>query len=154
MVATMTTPRDRCEICGQAATVHAVAIAHGRRSERHLCAKHADQGAIPHAVLPQAAGGAWRVGEVVGALGNLKACAKFLRRHGRMPKSIDELLQGMADPGDSPAVPLADPRLAERLYFMDAMIRFWESHGRAPLTADEAASVGLEWDKNYGNGDT
>ena len=142
---------DQCEICGQPATVHAVMIDDHRKSERHLCAQHAKEAGMrqPHAAPGQAPGAGVICGEAIGALDNVKGTANFLRRHGRMPESVEELLQGMADPGDAPPAPLSDPKLARGLQFMEGMIRFWEAHGRPPMNPEEAASVGLEWDKNY-----
>ena len=88
----------------------------------------------------------------MGPLEKLKGTLNFLRRHGRMPESVEELMQGMTDPGDSPPAPLADSKLPEALHFMEAMLHFWETHGRPPSNPGEAATVGLDWNKQYGPG--
>jgi hypothetical protein len=54
----------QCEVCGEPATVHMAVIDHGRRTNRHLCARHAHD-ALPHI-------SAARDNGAVGPLENLK----------------------------------------------------------------------------------
>jgi hypothetical protein len=61
---------------------------------------------------------------------------------------MEELQEGMAFFGPFPTVEITDDELKKALHFMDGLIRCYETHGRLPRTAAEAAEMcpGLKWD--------
>jgi hypothetical protein len=134
-----------CDVCGQPATVHATEIHDGKRVERHFCAGHA--GDVDNVYSAAMAPGQMRVNGVVcasvqeavmrGLIDNLRATANCIRRHGRMPASVEELTQGMALRGDFPIVEIGDAKLRGQLEYLDRLIAFCETHGRVPQTSDE-----------------
>jgi hypothetical protein len=132
-----------CDVCGSPATVHETEIRDGAEVERHLCAEHADLSGISPGLAP----GQMVVNGVVcstveeaamrGAIDNLRGTANFMRRHGRMPGSVEELREGMALQDDAAGVEIADPTVLAQLKWIDALIEFCKTHGRMPQTPDE-----------------
>ena len=119
-----------CDLCAQPATVHMTEIRNGQKSERHLCVAHAGQAGIQ---LPSQEHG------TKGMLDNLRGTARFIRRHGRPPSSVEELREGMAPDGDFPIVEIGDAALRQKVEWMEGLIAFGETHGRMPQTAEEWA---------------
>jgi len=133
-----------CDACGRPAVVHEVEVRNGERVERHRCAEHGDWSGTEVSVsnpgqmfvngIPCSS-----VQEAVnrGVLDNLCGTANFARRHGRMPTSVDELLEGMALPDGFVEARITDTAVIAQLRYLDGLIDFCQTHGRLPQTPDE-----------------
>src|SRR5262249_30094399 len=132
-----------CDVCGSPAIVHETEIRDGEEVERHLCAEHADLSGIRPGLAP----GQLVVNGVVcstvkeaamrGILDNLRGSANFIRRHGRMPASVEELCEGMTLQDDVAGVEITDPAVRAQLKWIDALLEFCQTHGRMLRTPDE-----------------
>lgn len=68
---------------------------------------------------------------------NLRGTSNFARRHGRMPATVEELLEGMSLPDDVAGAEVSDPELQAQLKWVNGLIAFCRAHGRMPRTVDE-----------------
>src|SRR6266702_4813972 len=108
-----------CDVCGQPATVHATEIHDDKRTERHLCAVHAGEAGLPSDLVEGiqigATSGTFQKALMEGMLDNLRGTANFIRRHGRLPSSLDDLKEGMALQGAFPGAEIDDAELKAKL---------------------------------------
>jgi hypothetical protein len=135
----------KCDICGNPATVHVCEIRFGKKTERHLCSRHA--GAAEFAGAENLPPGQLLVNGTVcssaqeaavrGILDNLRGTRNFLRQHGRMPSNVDQVRQGMVLPDDGPVSYMMDEELLKEFGRLDATVRFIQEHGRMPESSDE-----------------
>src|SRR5687768_12319552 len=125
-----------CEVCGQPASVYAIEIRNAQKSERHLCDKHAASGGMTDLagfgtgwmMINDVTWSSAQEAAVRGTLANLRGTANLARRHGRMPATVKELIEGMALQGDFPRVEITDPKVTALLNDIDGLIDFWRAH--------------------------
>jgi len=140
-----------CDLCNNKATVHLCKIYDDVKTEQHLCAEHARKAGL---ALPSGMSlGQMMVNGVVcsttqeatvqGILDNFRGMRNFLREHGRMPSSVEDLREGMALPDEGAAALIVDPELAARLQQWDGFVRFIQANGRMP-TAEEPGRFGFK----------
>ena len=137
-----------CEHCSARAVQHLTETRGGQVIRRHLCDEHATQrtgcaGKLIEQVLvngvvcsPLAAA----VRDAV--LADLRARVNFIRRHGRLPTSQEELLEAMAAPGEPAAaggpaaaaeIEIRDAAVRASLLSLERSIDLCERHGVVPL---------------------
>lgn len=125
----------RCDLCSRPAVVHATEIRDGVTTQRHLCATHAAQ--IPELASIQSDSHGSPVANAIhdmiverqamtGLTANLRGTANFIRRHGRMPRTVAELEEGMSLRPPFPTTDITDPNLRTYLEESDAFLEWFD----------------------------
>lgn len=127
---------DKCDHCDRPAMVIGTHINmdNDERTEVHLCAEHAVQAGLPdpanHPASPFLVNGipcnTPEEATALGVVSNLRGTANFIRAHGRMPDSVEELQVGMALRDPFPTVEIEDGELRKALDFMDELIQSFD----------------------------
>jgi hypothetical protein len=126
-------PNPACDLCPRPATVHQTDIVDGHLTERHLCWQHAAESHGLTTSDPSAASAflasllSTETHAMSGLAAQLRGTANYIRRHGRPPRTVDELDEGMSLRPPFPTAPISDPNLLTYLKESDAFLESFES---------------------------
>ena len=135
-------PNPTCDLCDQPATVHLTDITDGHLTQRHLCPEHAAASPdLPAADPCRAIGGltsllSAQTQAMSGMIAHLRGTANYIRRHGRPPRTVAELEQGIALRPPFPPTNITDPNLLTYLKESDAFLEFFEALAPEPPSPD------------------